>query len=226
MSYGCAPVCWMTWPATYRMGQPHLYGNTGRCTWPAASYHIACHLLSHGLPPPITWPATYRMGQPHLHGNTGHCTWPAASYHTACSACWMSRRLTLWTIARFAGTALRLHAQGSHLGLQAASRMRGFQGLLFNHACRDFISTFNRLHTCRLFPPHWHQLTLHCGWQGPSAGGPYFQPMQAGEWQGLQGGVACNGLCTLAIGCQESSILIRFYGPHTATLPLPAHASC
>jgi len=27
----------------------------------------------------------------------------------------------------------------------------------------------------------------------------------------------CNGLCTIAIGCQESSISIRFYGPHTAT---------
>ncbi len=23
-----------------------------------------------------------------------------------------------------------------------------------------------------MFPPTWHQLTLHCGWQGPSAGGP------------------------------------------------------
>ncbi|KAF5833132.1 hypothetical protein DUNSADRAFT_10650 [Dunaliella salina] len=45
---------------------------------------------------------------------------------------------------------------------------------------KDFIATFNRLHTCRLFPPHWHQLTLHCGWQGPSAGGPYYQPMQPG----------------------------------------------
>lgn len=27
-----------------------------------------------------------------------------------------------------------------------------------------------------MFPPTWHQLTLHCGWQGPSAGGPYHLP--------------------------------------------------
>ncbi|GFR44609.1 hypothetical protein Agub_g5892, partial [Astrephomene gubernaculifera] len=38
---------------------------------------------------------------------------------------------------------------------------------------RDFAAFFNRLHVCRMFPPTWHQLTLHCGWQGPSAGGPY-----------------------------------------------------
>lgn len=35
---------------------------------------------------------------------------------------------------------------------------------------------FSRMHVCRLFPPSWHQLTLHCGWQGPSAGGPYHTP--------------------------------------------------
>ncbi len=40
--------------------------------------------------------------------------------------------------------------------------------------CRDFSSFFNRIDVCRLFPPSWHQLTLHCGWQGPSAGGPYW----------------------------------------------------
>ncbi|KXZ50588.1 hypothetical protein GPECTOR_16g763 [Gonium pectorale] len=37
----------------------------------------------------------------------------------------------------------------------------------------EFAAFFNRLHVCRMFPPTWHQLTLHCGWQGPSAGGPY-----------------------------------------------------
>ncbi|EFJ41862.1 hypothetical protein VOLCADRAFT_98154 [Volvox carteri f. nagariensis] len=37
----------------------------------------------------------------------------------------------------------------------------------------DFAAIFNRIHVCRMFPPSWHQLTLHCGWQGPSAGGPY-----------------------------------------------------
>ncbi|GAX81250.1 hypothetical protein CEUSTIGMA_g8682.t1 [Chlamydomonas eustigma] len=41
-------------------------------------------------------------------------------------------------------------------------------------AYEDFVSFFDRLHICRLFPASWHQLTLHCGWQGPSAGGPYF----------------------------------------------------
>ncbi|KAG2449615.1 hypothetical protein HYH02_005148 [Chlamydomonas schloesseri] len=40
----------------------------------------------------------------------------------------------------------------------------------------DFVAFFNRLHVCRMFPPTWHQLTLHCGWQGPSAGGPYYLP--------------------------------------------------
>ncbi|KAG2495537.1 hypothetical protein HYH03_006480 [Edaphochlamys debaryana] len=39
-----------------------------------------------------------------------------------------------------------------------------------------FTAFFNRLHVCRMFPPTWHQLTLHCGWQGPSAGGPYYAP--------------------------------------------------
>lgn len=38
----------------------------------------------------------------------------------------------------------------------------------------DFLSFFDRIHVCRLFPASWHQLTLHCGWQGPSAGGPYY----------------------------------------------------
>ncbi|GLI63404.1 hypothetical protein VaNZ11_006368 [Volvox africanus] len=38
----------------------------------------------------------------------------------------------------------------------------------------DFAALFNRIHVCRMFPPTWHQLTLHCGWQGPSAGGPYY----------------------------------------------------
>lgn len=40
----------------------------------------------------------------------------------------------------------------------------------------QLLARFNRLHVCRLFPLSWHQLTLHCGWQGPSAGGPYFVP--------------------------------------------------
>lgn len=41
---------------------------------------------------------------------------------------------------------------------------------------------FNRLYVARMFPPHWHQLTLHCGWQGPSAGGPYYvATTQAGQ---------------------------------------------
>ncbi|MEW5315943.1 MAG: hypothetical protein WDW38_007338 [Sanguina aurantia] len=40
----------------------------------------------------------------------------------------------------------------------------------------DFVQVFSRVHVCRLFPPSWHQLTLHCGWQGPSAGGPYYTP--------------------------------------------------
>lgn len=39
---------------------------------------------------------------------------------------------------------------------------------------KDFATLFNRVHICRLFPSSWHQLTLHCGWQGPSAGGPYY----------------------------------------------------
>lgn len=37
----------------------------------------------------------------------------------------------------------------------------------------DFADIFNRSYVCRSFPPSWHQLTLHCGWMGPSAGGPY-----------------------------------------------------
>ncbi|MEW5306402.1 MAG: hypothetical protein WDW36_008868 [Sanguina aurantia] len=43
----------------------------------------------------------------------------------------------------------------------------------------DFVQVFSRVHVCRLFPPSWHQLTLHCGWQGPSAGGPYYTPAAA-----------------------------------------------
>jgi len=34
-------------------------------------------------------------------------------------------------------------------------------------------------------------------------------------WLQLAAG-RCNGLCIIAIGCQESSISIRYYGPHTA----------
>ncbi len=34
-----------------------------------------------------------------------------------------------------------------------------------------FVAFFNRLHVCRLFPPTWHQLTLHCGWQVRARGG-------------------------------------------------------
>ncbi|GMH35385.1 hypothetical protein BSKO_03253 [Bryopsis sp. KO-2023] len=37
----------------------------------------------------------------------------------------------------------------------------------------DFIESFNRIYVNRLFPPFWHQLTLHCGWHGTAAGGPY-----------------------------------------------------
>jgi len=47
---------------------------------------------------------------------------------------------------------------------------------------RDFTAFFNRLHTCRLFPPVWHTLTLHCGWQGPSTGGPH--KIKLGELEG------------------------------------------
>ncbi|CAD7698193.1 unnamed protein product, partial [Ostreobium quekettii] len=38
----------------------------------------------------------------------------------------------------------------------------------------DFITIFNRIYVNRLFPPFWHQLTLHCGWNGTGAGGPYW----------------------------------------------------
>ncbi|KAJ9524597.1 hypothetical protein QJQ45_024188 [Haematococcus lacustris] len=43
----------------------------------------------------------------------------------------------------------------------------------------DFTTVFNRLYVCRLFPPCWHCLTLHCGWHGPSAGGPYMTRVTA-----------------------------------------------
>jgi hypothetical protein len=40
----------------------------------------------------------------------------------------------------------------------------------------EFLEVFNRLYVCRRFPTSWHHLTLHCGWQGTSAGGPTTQP--------------------------------------------------
>lgn len=36
----------------------------------------------------------------------------------------------------------------------------------------DFAKTFHRLYITRLFPENWHQLTLHSGWYGRTAGGP------------------------------------------------------
>lgn len=38
----------------------------------------------------------------------------------------------------------------------------------------DFASFFNIIYICRIFPQSYHQLTLQCGWQGASAGGPYY----------------------------------------------------
>jgi hypothetical protein len=58
--------------------------------------------------------------------------------------------------------------------------------------CRDFIDIFNRLYVSRLFPPSWHQLTLHCGWQGPSAGGPYYSATASAPTTGAQGS---SGVC-------------------------------
>ncbi len=54
----------------------------------------------------------------------------------------------------------------------------------------DFTRAFNRLYVCRRFPSTWHQLTLHSGWQGPSAGGPYFRSnaLQLPEHKGEGGG--------------------------------------
>lgn len=37
---------------------------------------------------------------------------------------------------------------------------------------RDFVASFNRVYVARLFPPSWHQLTLHSGWMDGTAGGP------------------------------------------------------
>eukprot|EP00873_Tetraselmis_striata_P036137 jgi/Tetstr1/456401/TSEL_043135.t1 len=36
----------------------------------------------------------------------------------------------------------------------------------------DFVASFNRVYVARLFPPSWHQLTLHSGWMDGTAGGP------------------------------------------------------
>lgn len=36
----------------------------------------------------------------------------------------------------------------------------------------DFANAYNRLYVTRLFPPSWHQLTLHSGWHGRTTGGP------------------------------------------------------
>lgn len=46
---------------------------------------------------------------------------------------------------------------------------------------KDFASFFNLIYICKILPPTWHQLVLHCGWQGASAGGPYFSNIGTDE---------------------------------------------
>mmetsp|Transcript_4340 Transcript_4340/g.11784 ORF Transcript_4340/g.11784 Transcript_4340/m.11784 type:complete len:896 (-) Transcript_4340:395-3082(-) len=99
-----------------------------------------------------------------------HCPWsnPGGNWHGA----W-SEGSEQWQIPE-------AQALEKELAAAPSSRLGAPDEAAFWMSYKDFIATFNRLHTCRLFPPHWHQLTLHCGWQGPSAGGPYYQPMQPG----------------------------------------------
>uniref|UniRef100_A0A7R9V2F7 Calpain catalytic domain-containing protein n=1 Tax=Chlamydomonas euryale TaxID=1486919 RepID=A0A7R9V2F7_9CHLO len=50
-----------------------------------------------------------------------------------------------------------------------------------------FAGFFTHLHVCSTFPATWHQLTLHCGWQGPSGGGPYLSRLGERDGQVVMG---------------------------------------
>jgi len=93
-----------------------------------------------------------------------HCPWPSGLWHGP------------WSAGSYEWSA---PAAQPLMPLFAATMQ---DDATFWISYRDFTSFFTRLYACRLFPPTWHQLTLHCGWQGASAGGPYYA--QVGQKDG------------------------------------------
>lgn len=79
--------------------------------------------------------------------------------------------------------------------------------------CRDFIGSFNVLLVLHLFPPKWHQLTVQCGWYGPSAGGPYLQDgLPSHTW-------SCNPQFRLIV--RQSCEVVVCLSQRDAALPDP-----
>ena len=85
-----------------------------------------------------------------------------------------SARSAVWVVHPTAAKQLGFSRAADDAG--GAGGADGADAGAFWIAWEDFVAAFNRVHLCRVFPPHWHSLVVRAEWAQHSCGGAPSEP--------------------------------------------------